>query len=91
MIAHKGSGFGSYVILNNLRQWRNVVNLKKIGAGFFSLTIFNGYVNEKKKIPFYLHFRCRRVHIISSLIKIGVSYTLQPLLLKQEMEHDEIF
>ena len=30
-------------------------------------------------------------HINSSLKKIGISYKLQPSLLKQEVEHDEIF
>ena len=29
LIAHNGSGFDSYVVLNNLRQWRIVVNLIK--------------------------------------------------------------
>ena len=38
-----------------------------------------------------LFFRCERVHINSSLRKRGVSYKLQPSLLKQEMERDEIF
>ena len=44
-----------------------------------------------KKNPEYLHFRCGRAHINSSLNKIGISYKLQPPLLKQEIEHDEIF
>ena len=29
MIAHSGSGFDSYVVLNNLPQWRSVVDLIK--------------------------------------------------------------
>ena len=36
-------------------------------------------------------FRCGRFHIKNSLKEIGVSYKLQPSLLKQELEHDEIY
>ena len=45
LIAHKGSGFDSYVVLNNLPQWRTVVNLNKNGACINSLKIFNCYVD----------------------------------------------
>ena len=44
-----------------------------------------------KKIPQYVHLRCRLLHIKDSLKHIGRSYKLQPCLLKQELEHDEIF
>ena len=91
MIAHIESGFDSYVVLNKLPQWRSVVNLIKNGAGNVSLEIFNGYVDENKKIPQKVHFRCGRVHINRSLKKIGESYKLQPCLLKQELEHGEIY
>ena len=37
LIAHNVSGFDSYVVLNNLPQWRSVVKLIKNGAGFFYL------------------------------------------------------
>ena len=83
LIAHNGSGFDSYVILNNLPQWRKVVKLNKSGAGIISLKIFNGYVDEKKKIPQYVHFRCGKVHIKDFSKKIGVSYKLESSLLKQ--------
>ena len=46
---------------------------------------------KTKKTPQYVHFRCGRVYINNSLKKIGVSYKLQTSLLKQEMEHDEIY
>ena len=58
LIAHNGSGFDSYVGLNNLPQWRSVVNLIKNGAGTFSLKRFKGYVDEKKKTPQNVHFKC---------------------------------
>ena len=90
LIAHKGSGFDSYVVLNSLPQWRTV-NLIKNGSGIVSLKIFNGYVDQIKKIPQYVHLRCGLLHIKDSLKNIGKSYKLQPCLLKQELEHDEIF
>ena len=90
LIARYGSGFDSYVVLKNLPQWRSVVNLIKNGAGIVSLKLFIVYVDQNKKIPEYVHFRCRRVHIKKSLKKIGESYKLQPSLLKQQIEHDEI-
>ena len=46
LIPHNGSIFASYVVLNNLPQWRSVVKLIKNGAGNFSLEDFNGYVYE---------------------------------------------
>ena len=46
--AHNGSGFDSYVVLNNLPQWRSVVKLIKNGAGIVSLKKFNGYVDQNK-------------------------------------------
>ena len=53
--------------------------------------MFNGNVDENKKIPQKVHFRCGRVHLNISLKKIGVSHKLQSCLLKQELEHDEIY
>ena len=91
LIAQKGSGFDSYVILNNLPQWRTVVSLIKTGSGIVSLKIFNSYVDPVKKIPQYVHFRCGLLHIKDSLKNIGRSYKLQENLLKKELEHDEIF
>ena len=90
LIAHKGSGFNSYVVLNNLPQWRNV-KLIKNGSGIVSLKIFNGYVDQNEKIPQYVHLRCGLLHMKDSLKNIGKSSKLQPCLLKQELEHDEIF
>ena len=49
LIAHNGSGFDSYVVLNKLLQWRNVVKLIKNGRGIVFSKIFNGYVDENKK------------------------------------------
>ena len=73
MIDHNGPGFDSYVVLNNLPQWRDVVNLIKNGAGIVSFEISAGYVDPVKKIHQYVPFRCERVLIISSFKKIGNS------------------
>ena len=89
LMAHIGSGFDSYIVITNLPQWRSVVNLIKNVTGFVSLIIFNGYVDEKKKLPQCVHFRCGKVHIKSSFKEQGISYKSQPLFLKQEMEHHE--
>ena len=91
LVAHKGSGLDSYVVLNNLPEWRTVVSLIKNGSGIVSLKIFIGYVDPVKKIPQYVHFRCGLLHIKDSLENIGKSYKLQESLLKKELEHDEIF
>ena len=63
----------------------------KKGSGIVSVKIFNGYVDPVKKIPQYVQFRCGLLHINDSLKNIGKSYKLQESLLKQELEHDEIF
>ena len=69
LVAHKGSGFDSYVVLNDLPQWRRVVSLIKNGSGIVSLKIFNGFVDPVKKIPQYVHFRCGLLHFKDSLKK----------------------
>ena len=88
MRAHNGSGFGSYVVINNLPQWRSVVKLIKNGAGIVSIKIFSGYVDQNKKIAQNVHLGCGRVHINKSFKKIGECYKLQQSLLKKELEHD---
>ena len=90
LIAHKGSGFDSYVVLNNLPQ-RRTVKLIKNGSGLVCLEIFNGYVDPVKKFPQYVHLRCCLLNIKDSLKNIGKSHKLQPCSLKQEFEHDEFF
>ena len=73
LIPHNRSGFGSYVVLNNIPQWRSVVKLIENEACIISLKKINGYVDQNKKIPQYVHFRCGRVHINKSLKKVGES------------------
>ena len=61
------------------------------GSGIVSLKIFNGYVDQNKRIPQHVQFKCGLLHIENSLKKIGKSYKLQESLLKQELELDEIY
>ena len=61
------------------------------GSGIVSFKNFNIYVDQNQKIPQYVHFRCGSMHIKDSLKKIGKSYKLESHLLKQELEHDEIY
>ena len=91
LFAPKASGFGSNFVLTNLHQWRSVVSLKKNGAGIVSLKIFNGYVDQTKKI---LNISISdSVYFISKLFlkKLVEIYELQSCLLKQELEYDEIY
>ena len=49
ILARNGSGFESYVVLNNLLQWRTVASLIRNGSGIVSLKISNGSVDGNKK------------------------------------------
>ena len=73
MHAHNGSGFDTWIILNNLPCDRHIVgDIIKNGKGIISLKVFNGYIyNGKKQIPQYLIFRCGMTHLNYSLKKIG--------------------
>ena len=42
LIAHNGSGFDSWIILNNLPKWCSIVSMIKTGKGIISLKILNG-------------------------------------------------
>ena len=42
--AHNGSGFDTWIILNNLHSDKHIVDINKIGKGFNSLRVFNGYI-----------------------------------------------
>ena len=46
--AHNGSGFDSWIILNNLPCDKHIVDILKNGKGIISLKIFNGYIEKIK-------------------------------------------
>ena len=91
ILAHNVSAFDSYVGLNNLLQWRIVVSLIKNGSSILSVKTFNSYVGQTKKVPQYVKFRCGIVLIDNFLKRVGKSYILQQFVIKQEMDHNEVY
>ena len=93
MHAHNGSGFDTWIILNNLPCDKHIVgDIIKNGKGIISLKVFNGYINKNnKQIPQYLIFRCGMTHLNYSFEKIGKTFNLQRELLKTKMNHDEVY
>ena len=89
--AHNGSGFDSWIILNNLPCDKHIVDIIKNGKGIISLKIFNSYIEKnKKQFPQHLIFRCGMTHLNYSLKKLGKTFKLPKELLKTEMNHDDI-
>ena len=91
--AHNGSGFDTWMILNNLPCDRHIVaDIIKNGKGIIELKVFNGYIyKNNKQIPQYLQFRCGMTHLNYSLKKLGKTFELQKELLKTEMDHNEVY
>ena len=92
MHAHNGSGFDTWIILNNLPCDRHIVgDIIKNGKGIIELKVFNGLIyKNNKQIPQYLHFRCGMTHLNYSLKKLGKTSEIPKELLKTEMNHDDI-
>ena len=67
--AHNGSGFDTWTVLNNLPCDKRIVNIIKKGKSIIESKVFNGYIEKKKQIPQYLHFRCGMTHLNYSLKK----------------------
>ena len=91
--AHNGSGFDTWIILNNLPCDRHTVgDIIKNGKGIIELKVFNGYIHiNNKQIPQYLHFRCGMTHLNYSLKKLRKTFELQKELLKTEINHNEVY
>ena len=87
--AHNGSGFDTWIILNNIDCDKHIVNVPKNCKGIIELKIINGYIG-KKQIPQYVHFFCGMTHFSYSLKKLGRTFKLQKEFLKIEMNHDEV-
>ena len=92
MHAHNGSGFDTWIILNNLRCDKHIVgDIIKNGKGIIELKVFNGLIyKNNKQIPQYLHFRCGMTHLNYSLKKLGKTFELPKELLKTEIDHNDI-
>ena len=77
MHAHNGSGFDTWIILNNLPCDKHIVDIIKNGKGIIELKVFNGLIHKNnKQIPQYLHFRCGMTHLYYSLKKLGKTFKL---------------
>ena len=91
MHAHNGSGFDTWIFLNNLPCDKHIVDNIKNGKGIISLKILNGYIaKNNKQIPQYLIFRCGMTFLNYSLEKLGKTFKLPKDLLKTKMNHDDI-
>ena len=89
MHAHNGSGFDTWIILNNLPCDKHFVDIVRNGKSFFELKVYNGLIQKNiKQSPQYLHFRCGMTHLNYSLKKLGKTFNLPKELLKTEMDHD---
>ena len=78
--AHNGSGFDTWIVLNNLTCDKRVVDVIKNGNGIIELKVFNGYIQSKtstKQIPQYHHFRCGMTHLNYKLENLGKTFKLQ--------------
>ena len=91
--AHNGSGFDTWIILNNLPCDKHIVgDIIKNGKGIIELKVFNGYIHKNnKQIPQYLLFRCGMTHLNYSLKKLGKTFELPKELSKTEINHDEVY
>ena len=90
---HNGSGFDTWIILNNLPCDRHVVGaIIKNGKSIIELKVFNGYIyKNNEQVPQYLHFRYGMTHLNYSLKKLGKTFELQKELLKTEFNHNEVY
>ena len=63
--AHNGSGFVTWIFLNNLPCDKHIVDIIKNGKRINSMKIFSGYIyNGKKQSPQNLYFRFGMTHLI---------------------------
>ena len=46
--AHNGSGFDTWIVLNNLDCDKRIVNIIKHGKGLTEMNVFNGYIEKQK-------------------------------------------
>ena len=78
--AHNGSGFDTWIDLNNLFCDKQIVDSFKNGKSIISLKVFIGCIQiNKKQNPQYLIFRCGMTHLNYSLKKQGKIFELQVL------------
>ena len=91
LVAHKSSGFDSWVVLNSLVKEITDIKIIKMARGLISLSFRCGVkIVNTGDVTQYVKFTCSKSHIKGSLGKIGREYELQPQLTKGEIEHSVI-
>ena len=89
--AHNGSGFDTWIKINNLPCDEHIVDIFKNGKGIISMKILKGYIqNGRKQTPQNPNFRCGMTHLNYFLKNLRKTFKLQKELLKTETNHDEI-
>ena len=73
---HNGSGFDTWIVLNNLPCDKRIVNIIKNGKGTIELKVFNGYIGITQT-PQYFHFRYGMTHLNYLLKELGKTFKLQ--------------
>ena len=67
------------------------MKIVKTSQGFLKLSCRVGtFYEDDKEIPQYMKFVCSKVHISGSLKKIQKEYTIQPQLIRGEIDHNLI-
>ena len=75
MHAHNGSGFDTWIILNNLPCDKHIVDIIKNGNGIIELKVFNGLIHKNdEQIPQYLHSKCGMTHSNYGFKKLGKTF-----------------
>ena len=88
MVAHKISGFDSWVVLYSLVKGITELKIIKTSRGLISLSFRCGFKSfNTVEVPQYVKFTFTKSHIKGCLEKIGKEYGLRPELLKGEIEH----
>ena len=70
--AHNGSGFDTWIKLNNFPCDKQFVDFLKIGKGVIPLRVLKAYIQICiKQVPQYQIFRCGVTHLNYSSKKLG--------------------
>ena len=89
MVGHYASGFDNYNVVISLPSSYKCINIIKTSIGLIKLSFKAGFVIEDdKEIPKYMKFVCSKCHIAGSSRDIQKEYSIQPNLMKGEIDHD---
>ena len=91
LVAHKTSGFDSWVVLISLAKGITDVKFIKTARRLESLSFRCGVkIVNTVEVPQYVKITCSKFQIQGSFEKVGGEYGLQPELLKGEIERSVI-